>query len=240
VRIEIERLATARAARAIRGYGVRLNECADTPSLSQCSLLAGRSRTPLGSAVSARFADAVETVSDLAQASYDDRLALSDAVPPPAEALNVLLPDGGVAAASDDPAAYMNAVWNGPTGPSVPLRSARAMALFNLLDLRLDYARGQTPAFASGSALSTSTLREVRLRELLFTDWDGELRGFSVGPGRIEGARALAAERYLTTPLSASDGALLAPYLRRELVGRPLFSDVRVRFYDRPGSIGRS
>jgi len=233
VRIEIERLATARAARAIRGYGVRLNECADTPSLARCTLLAGRSLTPLGSAVSARFADAVETVSDLAQASYDDRLALSDAVPPPAEALNVLLPDGGIAAPSDDSAAYMNAVWNGPTGrgeaiepfygsggapirtttqayddPSVgralwladlydlptsyalvyfrltlgseyraerllPLsgaaRSTRATALFNLLDLRLAYARGETPEFVDGPP-SAATLDRINRGALLFVE----------------------------------------------------------------------
>ena len=77
-------------------------------------------------------------------------------------------------------------------------------------------------------ALSQSTV--VRA-----TDWDGREVAFDAGPGRIEGARALAAERYLTTPLSSADRALLTPYLRSELTGRPLFSELRLRIYNRPG-----
>src|SRR5262249_25807327 len=39
-------------------------------------------------------------------------------------------------------------------------------------------------------------------------------------PGRIENARGLATERYLTNPLSSADSQLLGSYLRTELQGR--------------------
>lgn len=53
-------------------------------------------------------------------------------------------------------------------------------------------------------------------------------------PGRIEGARALAAERYLTNPTSGADEALLTPYLRSEFQGRPLAGTMTLRILDEP------
>ena len=50
--------------------------------------------------------------------------------------------------------------------------------------------------------------------------------------GRIEYARALAAERYLTNPLSSADRALIEPYSRGELRGRPLTGAYTVRIWD--------
>ncbi|MEM9075248.1 MAG: hypothetical protein AAGE52_42520, partial [Myxococcota bacterium] len=52
--------------------------------------------------------------------------------------------------------------------------------------------------------------------------------------GRVERARALAAERYLTNPLSGADRGLIDPYLRRELVGRPLSGTYTLRIWDDP------
>ncbi len=52
--------------------------------------------------------------------------------------------------------------------------------------------------------------------------------------GRVERARALAAERYLSNPLSGTDRSLVEPYLRRELVGRPLSGTYSVRIWDDP------
>ena len=52
--------------------------------------------------------------------------------------------------------------------------------------------------------------------------------------GRIEHGRGLAAERYLTNPLSSADRALIEPYLHRELRGRPLDGTYVIRIWDAP------
>lgn len=53
--------------------------------------------------------------------------------------------------------------------------------------------------------------------------------------GRIEHARGLAAERYLTNPISTADRALIDPYMRRELRGRPLDGTYVLRVWEEPG-----
>ena len=53
--------------------------------------------------------------------------------------------------------------------------------------------------------------------------------------GRIEHARGLAAERYLTNPLSGADRGLIEPFYQRQLVGRPLNGTYYVRIWDEPG-----
>lgn len=50
--------------------------------------------------------------------------------------------------------------------------------------------------------------------------------------GNIEHARGLGIERYLTNPLGSTDRELLAPYLRSELVGRPLDGNFLLRVWD--------
>ena len=50
--------------------------------------------------------------------------------------------------------------------------------------------------------------------------------------GRVEYARGLAAERYLTNPLSSADRALIEPYARGEFRGRPLTGTYVVRIWD--------
>lgn len=52
--------------------------------------------------------------------------------------------------------------------------------------------------------------------------YEGEYRYWSMERGIIERARALAAERVLTNPLSSTDRGLIEPYLRSEWWGRPL------------------
>ena len=54
-------------------------------------------------------------------------------------------------------------------------------------------------------------------------------------PGRVEGGRGLAAERYLTNPLSSADGALVGPYLARGMQGRPLAGSYRLRVWEDAG-----
>ena len=50
-----------------------------------------------------------------------------------------------------------------------------------------------------------------------------------------EFARGLAAERYITNPISSADQALIGPYLHSELRGRPLTGNFRVRVWDAAG-----
>ncbi len=52
--------------------------------------------------------------------------------------------------------------------------------------------------------------------------------------GRIERARALAAERYVTNPLSSADRSLIEPYLRSEFRGRPMPGTYLLRIWDDP------
>jgi hypothetical protein len=63
----------------------------------------------------------------------------------------------------------------------------------------------------------------------------GELYEAPLFVGHIEHARALAAERYITNPLSSADRALMEPYQRRELRGRPLDGNYVLRIWDIPG-----
>ncbi|MBX3275878.1 MAG: hypothetical protein KF729_36810 [Sandaracinaceae bacterium] len=64
---------------------------------------------------------------------------------------------------------------------------------------------------------------------------EGSVHPVYLFDGRIESARALAAERYLTSPLSSADRSLLADYWRSELRGRPLPGHYTLRIWDIPG-----
>ncbi len=52
--------------------------------------------------------------------------------------------------------------------------------------------------------------------------------------GRIVHGRGLAAERYLTNPVSSADRALVEPYLHGEMSGRPLAGSYRLRIWESP------
>jgi hypothetical protein len=53
--------------------------------------------------------------------------------------------------------------------------------------------------------------------------------------GRIEHARGLAAERYLSNPVSGADTSLITPYLRGEFRGRPLHGTFVLKVWDDEG-----
>lgn len=53
--------------------------------------------------------------------------------------------------------------------------------------------------------------------------------------GRIEHARGLALERFVTNPVSSTDRDLLSTYIRQEFQGRPLDGSFTVRVWDEPG-----
>ena len=54
-------------------------------------------------------------------------------------------------------------------------------------------------------------------------------------PGRIERARGLALERYLSNPVSSQDGSLMDQYIRKEFRGRPLDGIFRIRVWEGEG-----
>lgn len=68
--------------------------------------------------------------------------------------------------------------------------------------------------------------------------WVGNARGDSylapLFPGRIESARALTAERYLTNPMSGADMSLIGGYTRPDFAGRPLAGTMILRIWDEP------
>ena len=59
---------------------------------------------------------------------------------------------------------------------------------------------------------------------------------FDFGEATINHAKALTAERYITTPMSSADQALINQpgFLKPELRGRPLDGEYRLRIYDSP------
>jgi hypothetical protein len=67
-------------------------------------------------------------------------------------------------------------------------------------------------------------------------DWNGDVRFFRFGVGNIQHAKALAAERYITMPLGASDSSLISqPGIQKvELMGRPLDGAYHLRIWDTP------
>jgi hypothetical protein len=54
-------------------------------------------------------------------------------------------------------------------------------------------------------------------------------------PGRIEHARGLGVERYISNPLGEADRSLIEPYMRSELMGRPLDGEFIIRVWDEDG-----
>jgi hypothetical protein len=63
----------------------------------------------------------------------------------------------------------------------------------------------------------------------------GEVFSAPLFEGRVEHGRGLAAERYLTNPISSADRALIEPYSHHELSGRPLTGRYRLRIWDADG-----
>jgi hypothetical protein len=53
--------------------------------------------------------------------------------------------------------------------------------------------------------------------------------------GKIEHARGLATERYLTNPLSSADRSQIEPYLQTQFRGRPMTGTYVLRVWDEPG-----
>ena len=67
-------------------------------------------------------------------------------------------------------------------------------------------------------------------------DWHGDARPFDFGTARIEHGKALAAERYITMPLSSADQGLIGqPGIQhQEFRGRPLDGSYKIKIWDSP------
>jgi hypothetical protein len=66
-------------------------------------------------------------------------------------------------------------------------------------------------------------------------NYDGQDYEAKLFTGRIEHARGLATERYLSNPLSSADAALIEQYTRSELQGRPLDGNFVVKVWEEEG-----
>lgn len=84
-----------------------------------------------------------------------------------------------------------------------------------------------------GSGFWTYSLEHVG--PYLVRDYRGGDYEAPLFTGRIEHARGLAAERYLTNPASSADRSLMQDYMHRQLRGRPLSGLYRLRVWDDAG-----
>lgn len=72
-------------------------------------------------------------------------------------------------------------------------------------------------------------------RNVVIDHYGGTGYAAPINPGRMENVRGLAAERYLTNPLSSADRALMNDYMQQQLRGRPLPGRYVLRVWDAPG-----
>lgn len=63
-------------------------------------------------------------------------------------------------------------------------------------------------------------------------NYDGDIYYAPLNPGRVQQAKGLSAERYITNPISGADRSLLTDYWRDEFRGRPIEGNYTLRVYD--------
>jgi hypothetical protein len=97
-----------------------------------------------------------------------------------------------------------------------------------------DCSATPTPACYGTGYVEYSLRHEASAAGIL--DWNSVSRPFDFGTAIIEHGKALAAERYITMPLSAADQSLITqPGIEKEeLRGRPLDGTYRLRIWDTP------
>jgi hypothetical protein len=96
-----------------------------------------------------------------------------------------------------------------------------------------DCSDSTTPSTCHGAGYATYSLQHAGpyfVRN--HTGADVEVQLFT---GNIEHARAVAAERYVTNPLSETDRSLIEPFFRHEFQGRPLDGTFVIRVWEDPG-----
>ncbi len=96
-----------------------------------------------------------------------------------------------------------------------------------------DCGDAQLPQTCYGGAFVPYTL--LHGGPFVVRNYDGGDFPVELFNGRIEHARGLAAERYLSNPLSSADQDLLSEYTRTEFQGRPLDGAFVLRVWEEPG-----
>lgn len=96
-----------------------------------------------------------------------------------------------------------------------------------------DCTNSATPSTCFGSGTIAYSIAQNEPYEI--RNYEGERYEAPLFPGRIEHGRGLAAERYLTNPLSSADRSLLQDMWHGELRGRPLTGSYTIRLWDADG-----
>jgi hypothetical protein len=101
----------------------------------------------------------------------------------------------------------------------------------------VDCSKNPTPS-CFGSPYLEYTLEHDAFEAPIKDHW-GEHRPFNFGSGAVHFGKALAAERFITLPVSSSDSAMLgqAAFTKVELRGRPLDGPYRLRVHDGPSLV---
>jgi hypothetical protein len=105
----------------------------------------------------------------------------------------------------------------------------------NLVGTNVHDCTGSPTPDCFGSAYVQYTLRHDGTNAGIL-DWNGNLRIFDFGIASINSAKALAAERYITLPISSNDQSLLSQsgIEHIEFQGRPLDGVYYLRIWDSP------
>ena len=130
-------------------------------------------------------------------------------------------------------------------GTNLPGKLATGNFNYRHVDLALNLAGTGLSDCTKDQTLSCygSGFFEYTLQHDAFTSnvlgFDGKTEAFNFGSASINHGKALAAERYITLPLSSADSALLAQpsFNKVELRGRPLDGSYVLRIWDRPGLV---
>jgi hypothetical protein len=99
----------------------------------------------------------------------------------------------------------------------------------NVKDCELDDANREACYANMFLPYSMSQDGHVQLR-----DHHQQILEFGMPTGQINSAKGIAAERYLTIPLSSTDQTAITPYLKKEFRGRPLEGSYILRVYSVP------
>lgn len=94
-------------------------------------------------------------------------------------------------------------------------------------------ADSSLPSTCFSNGFIPYSLRQVGPFEV--RNYSGEDYRAPLFDGVIEHARGLAAERYLTNPLSGADRSQIDPYMQAQFRGRPLAGTYRLRVWEEPG-----
>ena len=98
----------------------------------------------------------------------------------------------------------------------------------------LDCTKNPTPACYSTAYIDYDLSHDAYNVPMI--DYGGQPRCFTFGTGNINSGKAIAAERYITFPISSADESLVGQdgILRTEFAGRPLGGTYRLRIIDNP------